>query len=209
VWRELIVAAGVSALLGLRSFAYDRYRYWRAWTPGRFPIGLGLFAFANAAGAALTVAVATWLDWEPRHGSWAYNGLVYALITVGLVRIEPRVSDLRVIEHGRSVLAWAQRFVEHFLDRGCEGRFQRQLHQLSDQQLFDEAMYLYGKFVASDSETPKKARVRQRKTLNDAAALLADGSQDGRGTLEGYCLAEVAKRNLHPEMAWMASLQPA
>src|ERR1700742_1892573 len=98
MWRDLMVAVALSVVFGLGSFVYDRYAYWRAWAPQRFATGLAFFILVNAAGGALAVAAAALLDWQPRPGAWAFNGLVYALVAQGLVRVELRARDLRYIE---------------------------------------------------------------------------------------------------------------
>ncbi len=201
MWRELLLAAGVSALLGLLAFGYDRYAFWRAWCPRRFLLGVVLFVAVNAAAGALTLALSTLMNFTPRAGEWGLNGLIYGLIAQGAVRIEPRSRDLRYIEEGRSMLAKAQAFVEHYLDHGALLRTEARLLLLSDQALFDLATYLHGRYVATDTTIPSRMRARRIRELNDAAELLAAGNSEGRGTLESYCLREVKQRALVPEMA--------
>jgi len=201
MWRDVLVASGVSALLGLLAFTYERYAYWRAWAPRRFAGGVLLFALSNAAAGALAVAAASLLNFEPKAGAWAFNGFVYALLAQGLVRIEPQGRDLRYIEQGRSILAKAQAFVEHFLDRGTTSTAEYRLSLLSDLALFDLASYLHGRYVAGDTDIPQRARVRRLAELNDAAQVLATGNTDGRGVLESYCLREIKARTLLPQMA--------
>lgn len=206
MWRDLIVATAVAAAAGLASLLYDRYAYWRAYAPNRFAGGVALFALANAAAGAFGVAAAAALNWEPRPGSWAFNGFIYGVVGQGLARIEPRAPNLRYVEAGRSILARASQAVERLLDVAAEIGIQRRLNQLSDQQLYDQAMYLHGKYVAPDETLPQRARTQQKKQLVDAAQMIAEGNPEGRGRLERHCIDEISNRRLPPDLAWMAEL---
>jgi hypothetical protein len=201
------MAAGVSGVIGLRAFEYEHYAYWRAWARRRFVWGFAFMVAVNAVAGAATVGAAVLLDWTPRHGAWALNGFVYALVAQGVLRVELKSHDLRVIDEGRSLLAFAQAFVGDFLDRGGSLAVQARLAQLSDQSLFDQCKYLHGKYVVGDTAILPRVRATRLKLLNDAAGLLTAGNQDGRGTLEGYCLDTVAKRRLDPAMTWMPALR--
>ena len=209
MWRDLLVAMAVAGAGGLLSLLYDRYVFWRAYARKRFAAGIAGFALVNSLSGALAVALAGLLAWEPRPGEWAFNGLVYGLIGQGILRVEPRSQELRQVEAARSLLARTSDLIVRFLDSGAERRIQQRLSTLSDQRLYDQAMYLHGKFVADAIDVPRSAGLRQKEQLIKAAELLTgDEWGQGRGRLERHCLQEIAERQLHPDIAW-APVTPA
>ena len=209
MWRELLVAMFASAAIGTTALLYDRYAYWRSYAPRRFPIGLSMYLALNATAGALGVATGALLSWEPRAGQWALNGLIFGFVGQGLVRVEPHRPELRYLEAGHSVLARTTRLVERFLEAGCELEIQRRLDELDDTGLYDQAFYLFGRFIDADVGIPHQSRARVKRQIVEAAEAIVQGNRgEGRGRLEQICFQEISERQLHPSVAWISDSTP-
>jgi len=202
MWRELLIAVPAAAALGLLAFTYSEYEYWRTWTPRRFKVGFALYLLLNAASGALGGGLASLLSWEPLPGKWVVNGLIFAGAGQALLRVEPRGFGLDKLNTGRSILARGVDFVIEMQDKGVEDRLSLAFKALSDRDMFDHALYLYGKVVADDPAIPDETKRLVRTGLVKAGEGLA-GDQRGaaRGALERFCLRQVADRHLTPAQA--------
>jgi hypothetical protein len=199
MWRELLVAVPAAAAVGLLAFTYSEYEYWRSWTPRRFKLGFSFYLLLNAASGALGVGLAALLSWEPLPGKWYANGLIFAGAGQALLRVEPHGFGIDKLNTGRSILARGVDFVIEMQDKGVEDRLSQRFQGLSDGQLFDLALYLYEKIVAGDPGIPDETKRLTRSGLVEAGEELASNERAAaRGSLERFCLRQIADRHLPP-----------
>jgi hypothetical protein len=200
--KSFIVAALASALAGALIFDPPRYTYWRLtapkWFSAFFVVYLAVYGAAGALGAVIGHA----LGLEIHHVGWVFNALLFALIGQTVLRVEPQGFALEHMEVGRSILATSVRRVVGWMDLRAERAVELKLQTLSDLHLFDQALYLHGKYVALDPASVATAETQRKKIIDWGASLLGSEHARARGTLERWCFQEIARRRLAPDVAW-------
>lgn len=197
--RELAVAVPTAALLGLLAFTGTTYAFWRTWAATRFSYGMSGYVAMNAAAGALGVLLASLLSWEPFPEKWVLQGILFAAVGQGLLRVEPRGFGLAQVNEARSLLERGVRWILGWVDHGVATAIQNRLGDLDDRKLFNLALYLHGRWIAGDEAIARESKDLLKAGLIDAGGLLGGPqSAEGRGRLEEFCARQITERQLAP-----------
>jgi hypothetical protein len=194
MWVEVATAVSAAVVMGAIALVPRTFEYWRYWTRGPFAWAVVAYAALNAASGAVGALLAALLDWNPSDSA-ALRGLAYAAAGQALLRVQLHAFGTERIKNAASLLGSGIARVTDWLNLVANRRVQEMLNKLSDDELSNFALYLYGRHVDPDKYLAQPQKAIYLAAIVDAAEQLG-GAGTARGTLEEFCAREIEERQL-------------
>jgi hypothetical protein len=199
MWKDVLAAGVISLLAGMASQPPRRYEFWRRWVPKRFGIGVVVYLLIHTAMGVLVGLLAVRLDWKPVGGDWLWNGLIYAAAAQGVARIAPQSLADELIS-SQTILSRLIEFTVTTMNLACEAAINKDLDDLTDDQLAAEASYVFQRYIVDEEGPPDAAKKNILESLEAAIGKLHGASHlEGRAILERFLINQFLSRELLPE----------